>query len=239
LTPIPPQTPIVVAEREDIVATFSIVSIDCLDSITVNYSLVDLFVSGGKFPYTLIIINSLNEKLGPFTIPDSSQPLQLKIYGGDWFQATVQSYDGLKWVGKIAVPLEDTYCQKIVPATFTPTLTFTPTPTPTPTNTPPGVIEASTRAPNGNNNNQSTKTPYPPATNPPATNPPATNPPATNPPATDPPATNPPATDPPATNTPIIINPKECEDGVDNDGDQLIDLADPQCKKASDPTEDK
>ena len=41
---------------------------------------------------------------------------------------------------------------------------------------------------------------------------------------------------PPITNTP---GKKECNDGIDNDNDGFIDLADSECKKSSDPKEDR
>jgi hypothetical protein len=89
--------------------------------------------------------------------------------------------------------------------------------------------------------NQPSKTPDPQSTD---TNPKATDTHQLQPPDTPrPQPTEPPAPEPTKTSAPpptvIIPNPKECEDGIDNDGDTLIDYPnDPQCTRSGDPHED-
>jgi hypothetical protein len=94
-----------------------------------------------------------------------------------------------------------------------------PLPTPPPGVTPPPGTPSGSSAPSAST------APTPPATQPP-TPPPPTPPPPTPPPPTPPPPTPEPPTPPPPTPEPTPPPPPqapECSDGIDNDGDGLID----------------
>jgi hypothetical protein len=208
----------------------------CLSAATIEYSLVDMYIQGGVAPYKLTVINSESHSSGPYTI-DNNLPARIKVYGGDYFTAQVVSDDGRDWTGKIELPAEDKFCQAA------PTSLFTDTPFPTNTEI---VVVFATDTPR-ETSPQATNTHRPSRATPtvevihPATN---TNtvPPPQKTDTPEPPSqkTNTPEPPPPPTPTPIIPNPRACEDGVDNDEDKLIDFpADPDCKKASDPHEDK
>jgi len=99
-----------------------------------------------------------------------------------------------------------------------------PLPTPPPGVTPPPGTPPGSSAPSASSGPNPTP---PPPTPPPPTPPPPTPPPPTPPPPTPPPPTPEPPTPPPPTPEPTLA--ANCSDGIDNDGDLLIDLLDPGC----------
>ena len=132
--------------------------------------------------------------------------------------------------------------------TSTLTLTSTSTPSLTPTRTR-SVSTAATRTPTPTKGDAigMTNTPTNPSVTPPTpTNTPATPPTPTKTPATPPTPTNTPVTPPTPTNTPVTpptptntpSGPRQCNDGIDNDGDGKTDFpADDGCRNNGDDSE--
>ena len=226
----------------------------CEDADKIDYSLVELNIGGGRPHYELTITNSESVLYGPYTILKKNSPVHIKVYGGDYFTAVIRSNDSRIWSGTIGLPVEAEICKatptaiqiitetisSTLPSTYTETITVAPTFTPTV-----GFLLTplrNTREPKPDSTNittpppNSTSTPPPNSTSTPLPKPTST--PLPKPTSTllpKPTSTNPPQ----LTSTPINPHPKECEDGKDNDNDGLIDMQDPQCKRPSDPKEDK
>jgi len=263
-----PKVDITPLETSSLTISTVVVTTECEDSETIDYSLVEMRIGGGQSPYDLTITNSKFQTVGPFKVTENDKPIQIKIYGGDYFTANVHSKDNKDWSAVISLPSEAEICQRI------PTVTVPPSPTPLPIDMPPPTdtevvflsdtpmptsvtsIDLTTMVATKKSESEKTLTPKPSqATNtlrPPSTNtsvPQATNtlrPPSTNTPVPQatltpiPQYSNTPPPQPTLTPTPINPNPHECEDGLDNDGDGKIDYpADSECKKPSDQHEDK
>jgi hypothetical protein len=222
-----------------------VVSTICEDAEKIDYSLVELSISGGKPPFELTITNSESELSGPYTIIDANSSIRIKVYGGDYFKAVVHSISNDIWSATIGLSPEAEICKATPTFTPEPSATETITNTPIPTNTEIIVI-SSTFTPTENSPFNSTATdtkrPKPGKTNTAeSTQITATTDPQPSK-TPDPQPTNTPSPQP--TITPINPHPKACEDGIDNDGDGLIDYGngpqnDPDCSKPSDPKESK
>jgi len=243
--PITPPTPILTVETQisSLLVSVRIINTVCEDDRKIDYSAVELNIDGGTPPYELTVTNSVSELFGPYVIISNNFPVRIKVYGGEFFTATVRSSIGEIWTGIISLPSEDEFC-KVAPTftsepanteTIIDTLvpTNTETVTPSPTLTPrPTATDTKKPKPEKTNTGQSphsTDTPVPTDTPEPTDKPEPTD---------TPHPTN--TSVPPPTPTLINPHPRECEDGIDNDGDNLIDFGnDPQCNKTSDPHEDK
>jgi hypothetical protein len=233
LQPVPPLITVI---EEDIKASFTIESMECIDEKRVNYAIVNLTINGGILPYDLTLINSKSEIKGPFLVRQDDIPVQLKVYGGDTFTAYIIASNNRAWKGSITILNEDPFCQLVMNTIATPSIiatlsathTSTATATATYTNTPISVIIISSSTPRNNDTNEPSTTPAPTILA------------STDTPVpTVLPATHTPKPPKPLpTDTPINPNPMECEDGIDNDGDTFVDYPnDPDCKKPSDPRE--
>ncbi len=258
----------------DLNVTADVVNTTCEDDAKIEYSLVNIVLNGGTPPYQLTIVNSHAKLWGPYDIKNNNEPVQIKIYGGDSFNAKIQSSDNKLWEGNIRLPLEDNFCKTAPTETATPIIISSPTLSTPPTSTPIVVIAPTSTefaggelgntpivilnltstetvllieslTTNSGNLTQSSPTSgIPPSATAQSTATFQSGSPSVIPPI-QPTVTSPPlptptvAPPPPPTNTPINPNPRECEDGIDNDGDGYIDSADPECKKPSDPHEDK
>jgi hypothetical protein len=246
---IPPPVIISTVGTSQLSVHASVISTTCVDAETIDFSVVEVSVSGGTPPYDLTIINSQLEQSGPYVLLVDNEPLPLKVYGGDYFRVQVRSAKGEPWSGQIGLPVEVDICRSgfaptpettttlvintAAPSateTIVPSSTFTPISTPTPT-----LFQwtaTNTRGPRPDNTNttvpatatarpQPSDTPRPPE--------------PTVPPPTQPKATNIPKSPAP---TPIIPNPRQCEDGKDNDRDGNTDYpSDPDCGSRSDDSE--
>jgi neurofilament medium polypeptide (neurofilament 3) len=163
------------------------------------------------------------------------EPIRLIISGGQTKQIRIKSANSTiwEWTGRIFVPAKDDQCKKTIQLTDTrkPTLTIPATtsivsdPTLTPvipiTKTPTPIVPFT-----------KTYTPAIPFTK---TYTPIIPPTKTYTPIVPPTKTYTPVIPPTKTYTPTPKNPKECQDGKDNDGDKLIDYpADPQCTGPTD-----
>ena len=261
ISPAQPELTVDVDTTSSLAITAVVIETECENVTTIDYSLVELSISGGKPPYDLTITNSKFQLLGPFSVASNNTPIQIKIYGGDFFRAEIHSYAGENWSAMIALPTEAKICNIFPTDTLEPTDTNTPVPTHTEIITPSLVYTqilpsplyetaTNTKRPGTGTTNtqasphitvttysQSSDTPLPKSTDTP--HPQSTNTPRPQP--TDTPRTQPTNTPRPQPSvTPINPNPHACEDGIDNDGDGLTDYpADPDCKKPSDTHEDK
>lgn len=219
-----------------------VISTECEDMQKIDYSLVELSVSNGTPPYTLTITNSKAELSGPYTIMSNNSPVKIKVYGGDYFSTAVRSDIGEIWSGTIGLPSDADVC-KVTPTDIE-SITSTPEPMnteivvigPTLTLTTNPIFYATvtkTRRPVPANTSTSTLQIFV------VTNPPLTNTP--QPQFTDiPRPTDTSRPQPTVIPTVINPNPRECEDGIDNDNDGDIDYpADSDCNKPSDSKEGK
>jgi hypothetical protein len=234
------------------------VEMHCLGDGKVDYSIFALIISGGFKPYEFQLENMASQVLGPFPIEKDGETIRLKVYGGETVLVKIWSFGSTKpdWTGIVSVPPKDPYCAGTpVPSlspTFTVTLTFMPTST---TTSMIGITNSPSKTPKRTTNVPATAT----LTNPikpsdtPEIHPSSTSlpePSKTAASATDTPVVIPSKTPifiPSDTPKPIVIptitpfnaNPKECEDGQDNDGDGLTDYPqDPDCDRPGDPHED-
>jgi hypothetical protein len=214
----------------------------CENERIIEYSLVDVSIDGGLAPYELTIKNSDLQITGSFTIKNNV-PARIKVFGGDSVSAQIRAKNGESWSGIITLPADYEYCKRIGTFKTTPSSTFTDIPVPTntkiimvATNTP---RQSSPVATNTNKPVAATSTTVPvifsPTSQPPTIAPPQAT--STSPAQRT--NTSAPVQTTATSQSTSAPNLQECEDGLDNDGDTLIDMADPQCSKPSDPHENK
>jgi hypothetical protein len=224
----------------------SVISTTCVDADTIDFSVVEVSVSGGTPPYDLTIINSQLEQSGPYVLLVDNEPLPVKVYGGDYFRVQVRSAKGEPWSGQIGLPVEVDICRTGFAPPLEPTaILFTDTAAPSATET---ILPTSTLIPTATPTATlfqwtatSTRRPGPDSTNT------AVQPTATSrsrpsdtprPDPTDPLPTPPKATHTPKPPTPVNPNPRQCEDRKDNDRDGNTDYPDdPDCGSPSDYSE--
>ena len=226
-TPTIASSPMVVetGPESTIVVKYTAAQVTCLADGVVDYIVIEMFISGGIEPYEIRITNSALEVFGPYILQSEVEPILIKIFGGETIKIQIWSYGSSypDWEGSISIPSEDSTCFSTQTPLPTNTLSATPPVGKTSTNKPP-VISTKTRTPavplsTSTSIVNPTKTPFIPT--------------VTNVPFT-------PTLIPGNTATPINPNPKECEDGIDNDGDGQIDYPnDPECSRPSDPHENK
>ena len=200
----------------------------------------EVLTSGGESPYIYEVELSKEKLLGPF-IRYENEPMLFKVDGGKSFILTVKSFDDKQLKRMISPPTTDRRCKKTedtlagTPATSTviTTLTLTAATSIYPTTVTPTPSATAT------SKSSSTPTPTPSATA--TTVSTSTNTPTPSSTATTISLTmatpTPSGTATPTPTSTVIPNPnlKECEDGIDNDGDNLIDYpADPQCASSKD-----
>lgn len=112
-----------------------VIKTECEDSETIDYSVVEMRINGGQPPYDLTITNSKFQTVGPFKVTENNEPIQIKIYGGDYFSAQVHSSDKKDWSATISLPSEAEICKILSTATLPPNATAAPVDTPFPTDT--------------------------------------------------------------------------------------------------------
>ncbi len=95
----------------------------CENAEKIDYSVVELSVSGGRSPYELTITSSNLEPSGPYLILSDNLPARIKIYGGDHFTVVVRSDAGEIWSGNMGLPAEAQFCKVSATPTLEPVAT--------------------------------------------------------------------------------------------------------------------
>ncbi len=247
---IPPPVIVFTESASTLSGNVSVISTTCVDAETIDFSVVEVSVSGGTPPYDLTITNAQREPSGTYVLLADNDPLRVKVYGGDYFRVLARSAKNETWIGTIRLPAEVDICRTGFAPTLQPTatsITNTPEPSATETIAPTSTWTAistptatlfqwtatSTRRPRPDSTNtavivQPTATPDPRPSDTPRPQPTDTSPPM--PRATDTPKRPAP--------TPINPNPRQCEDGKDNDRDGNTDYpSDPDCGSPTDDSE--
>lgn len=230
----------------------------CNDQGEVETVFYEILTSGGESPYIYEVELSKEKNLGPF-IRYENESMLFQVDGGKSFTLVVRSFDDKQLKRIISAPTTDRKCKKTedalggtptvsgTPATSTvaTTLTLTAaanifptTVTPTPSGTTTSTsLTTTTATPSGTATSKSSSTTTPTPSRTATTVSTSTD---TSTPSSTATTISLKTATPTATPTPtstIIPNPnlKECEDGIDNDGDNLIDYpADPQCTSSKD-----
>ena len=239
----------------------TITEILCNNQGKVETVFYEVITSGGESPYIYEVELSEEKLLGPF-IRYENEPMLFKVDGGKSFTLTVKSFDDKQLKRMISPPTTDRRCKKTedalagTPATSTviTTLTLTAatsiyptTVTPTPSGTTTSISQTTTTptpSRTATSKSSSTTTPTPSRTATTVAISTNTSTPSSTATTISLKTATPTLTET-ATPTPtstIIPNPslKECEDGIDNDGDNLIDYpADPQCTSRKDNKESR